>query len=194
MARSYKKIEYDGYKFDSKSECEFYKRLVKLKESGNIKDFKFGDSYIVVPSYINWRGKKERDIKHIPDYEVTLNDDTVIIIDTKGGSFHTTDAKIKRKLWERLHLETPYYYVSVAPKYLFGKSNMWVESTVGNDFLAMLKKLYDELYPNTNKRKKGIPCLTKQQVQERFKYHNVSNIFLALDKKYTKKERDKLNK
>ena len=57
MARSYKKIEYDNKTFDSESEMEFYKLLIKAKDEGRIKDFTCNPKYVLLEGdWVNWRG------------------------------------------------------------------------------------------------------------------------------------------
>ena len=142
MARSYKKIEYDNKTFDSESEMEFYKLLIKAKDEGRIKDFTCNPKYVLLEGdWVNWRGDKQQPICHYPDYKVTLLNDTEIILDSKGGSVkeHETDAILKKKIWEYLNREIPYYYVSVTGKYL---GNLWVESSPYHDFYTKLKNKY----------------------------------------------------
>ena len=100
MARSYEKIDFDGIKFDSKSELEYYKKLKDMKSRGKIKDFQCNPHYVLQEGdWYNWRDEKQDSIDHYPDYLVTLLNGSQIIIDTKGGSVltHEFDNKMVRR-------------------------------------------------------------------------------------------------
>lgn len=181
----FEKTIVDEISFDSKSEAEFYKKLKQAKQDNKIKDFQLEPEYLLQDSFINWRGTKETDIKHYPDYLVTLNDNSQIILDTKGGSEHEESAKIKRKLWQYKNNDIPYYYVSVLPQFLSGQ---WVETTPRFDFAKKLRNKYDSLFPNVNKRTKEAPKFTVDKWNEYFEFHDVAGLFYVMDKMHTKKE------
>jgi hypothetical protein len=85
-----KKIEYQGWKFDSKLECDFYKHLQGLKEEGII-------SLILrqVPIHLAPGSRLVVDfmVQYLGDYELYF-------YDTKG--YMTDTAKTKIKLAEHL--------------------------------------------------------------------------------------------
>lgn len=191
MAKSFEKTIVDGISFDSTTEAEFYRILKKAVSEGKIKSFDISPEYLLQDEFINWRDFKEVSIKHYPDYLVTLNDDTVIVLDSKGDSFHEESAKIKRKLWQYKNNDIPYYYVSLTPKFL---GAVWVESTPNFDFMKKLRTKYDKLYPNVNKRLKEAPKFTPDKWGEYFEFHDVSGLFYVVDKTYTKKELEKRSK
>lgn len=192
MARSSKKIIYDDKIFDSKTEFEFYKILKISKAKGKIIGFECSKHYVLQEGgWLNWRGDKQSSIDHYPDYFITLNSGEQIIVDTKGGSYHETDAKLKHKIFEYLNREIPYYYVSKCPLYIGGE---WVETTPNHDMKKKLELIYNKLYPNQNKRLKDKPILDLSKWNKYIEYHDIDGLFYVLDKVYTKKELEKMNK
>jgi len=191
LAKSYQKTVVDDISFDSTTEAEFYEKLKLAKSQNKIKDFEISPKYLLQESFTNWRGGKESEINHLPDYLITLLDDTKIVVDTKGSSMHETDAKLKRKIWMYSHQDIPYYYASLCPKYLSGQ---WVETSPNADFLKKLKGCYDKLYPNVNKRLGNAPKLNVSDWDKYFEYHDIAGLFYVMDKMYTKKELEKKKK
>lgn len=192
MARSSEKIKFDELSFDSTTELEFYKKLKDAKASGKIKDFKCSPKYTLQEGgWVNWRGDKQDSIDHYPDYLVTDNDGMMFIVDSKGGSYHETDAKLKKKIWEYQNREVPYYYASKSPMYLGGE---WVDTSVGHDMLKKLINIYNKLYPNQNKRLKDKPTLHRREWYKYIEFHDVCGLFYTYDKIYTKKDLLKIEK
>jgi hypothetical protein len=192
MARSNVKIDFDGLKFDSTTELEFYKKLKDFKSRGKIWDFQCSPKYTLQEgNWHNWRGDKQDSIDHYPDYLVTDNDGNSFIVDSKGSSYHETDAKLKKKIWEYQNRELPYYYASKCPKYLGGE---WVDTSVSHDMLKKLNLIYNKLYPNQNKRLKDTPIFSKNEWGKYMEFHSVCGLFYTYDKIYTKKELDKVSK
>ena len=99
MKRKYnnKRIEIDGYTFDSKLEADFYQRLKPLVKSGKIKELKIHPRYLLQEGFTK-NGKRYQPIFYIADFEALYDDGTVVIYDTKG--MRTEVYKIKRKLFE----------------------------------------------------------------------------------------------
>ena len=188
MAKSYEKTIYDGISFDSTTEAEFYKKLKLAKQESRIKDFSIAPEYLLQDEFISWRNTKESSIKHYPDYLVTLNDDSQIILDSKGSSQHETDAIIKRKIFMCQNKEIPYYYVSLSPKFL---GQCWLETSPNFDFLKKLRNKYDKLFPNVNKRLKESPKFGADKWSAFFEFHDIAGLFYVWDKTYTKKELEK---
>jgi len=192
MAKGNNIVELDGYKFLSPSEAEFYKDIKKAKENGFINDFDVAVKYELQPEFINFRGKKEESIDHYPDFLITRLDGSQYIIDTKGGSHHEKDAILKRKMWLYQNPNIPYYYASEVPKFLGG---CWVETTVGNNFEKKLRGLYyKELHPTIKRATATSPQLRHDQIDEYFDWEIHDGLFYKMNKKYTKKEREKRNK
>lgn len=68
-------VYYDGFKFQSKKECEHYKQLKILERAGIIKELELQKKFELQPSFIDNNGKKHRPITYIADffyYEDTL--------------------------------------------------------------------------------------------------------------------------
>jgi hypothetical protein len=195
MARSYEKIDFDGIKFDSKSELEYYKKLKDMRSRGKIKDFKCNPHYILQEGdWINWRDEKQDSIDHYPDYLVTLLDGSQIIIDTKGGSVltHEFSASLKKLLFEYQNRNIPYYFISKLPRYL---GEHWVESSPRHDFYGKLTKMYKKLFPKENTRqwqtcKRFLP---KEWV-DYFDVVDLQGLFYYYNKQYTKKDLEKMAK
>lgn len=195
MARSYKKIDYDGIKFDSESELEFYKMLKIAKAKGNIKDFKCSPHYVLQEGdWSNWRGDKQDTIDHYPDFLITDNEGNQFIVDTKGAgvSNHEADAKLKKLIFEYLNREIPYYYISELPKFLGGE---WVESSPKHDFYSKLKSKYKKLFPNENVRDwRNCKKFLHHEWTVYYDYENKCGLFYIMNKQYTQKELDKIEK
>jgi len=99
MKRKYnnRKIEIDGYTFDSRLEADFYLRLKPLVKIGKIKELKIHPRYLLQEGFTK-NGKHYQPIYYIADFEALYDDGTVVIYDTKG--MRTEVYKIKRKLFE----------------------------------------------------------------------------------------------
>lgn len=190
MARGAEKIIVDGHSFDSSSEAAFYLKLKKANENGDIQSFDIEPMYILQDKFDNWRGDNEQAITHYPDYLITLNNGDKIIADSKGGSFHETDAKLKRKMWMNQHKDIPYYYVSISPKFIGGE---WVETSPAHDFDKKLRLKHKKLYGKVNNRLSSSPKLMRCDWDKWFDYDCVAGLFYKFNKMYTKKELEKRN-
>lgn len=92
-----KKVEYDGYKFDSKKEADFYKKLKALQKAGKIKKIEVHPKFELQPSFKK-NGKTYRAINYYADFLVYYSDGITKLYDTKGK--RTEVYKIKKKLFE----------------------------------------------------------------------------------------------
>ena len=92
-----KRIEIDGYTFDSKLEADFYLRLKPLVKAGKIKELKIHPRYLLQEGFSK-NGKHFNPIYYVADFEVTYDDGVTVIYDTKG--IRTEVYKIKKKLFE----------------------------------------------------------------------------------------------
>ena len=92
------KCEYNGLKFDSKTEMEYYKYLLGLQEKGIVKEIKTQIKYSLQDKF-KYKDKTQREIVYIADFVVIYSDGREEVIDIKG-SVHNIDPifKIKRKL------------------------------------------------------------------------------------------------
>ena len=77
------KTEFDGIKFASKKEAEYYKNLLLLKQAGEVVNIKLQPEFELQEGYIK-DGAKIRPIKYIADFLVVYKDRHIEIIDTKG--------------------------------------------------------------------------------------------------------------
>lgn len=95
-----KKIDYDGYTFDSLKECRRYKELKILERTGIITDLKVHYSYTLIE-----KSKHGREIKYIADF-VYVNGTETIVEDVKSPVSKTPVYRLKKRLLaERYGLE-----------------------------------------------------------------------------------------
>ena len=100
MVRKYhnKKVEYDGYTFDSIREKNYYIKLKLLEKAGKIKELELQKEFELQPSY-KLNNKTYRSIKYRADFTYkTTEDDKLHIVDVKG--FRTDVYRLKKKLFE----------------------------------------------------------------------------------------------
>ena len=93
-----KKITYDGYKFDSKKEADYYNQLKLLQRAGLIRDLELQKTFILQPSF-KLNNKTRRQITYKADFTYFSNEDNKIhVIDVKG--FKTDVYNVKKKMFE----------------------------------------------------------------------------------------------
>ena len=92
-----RKVEYDGYKFDSKKEADFYKKLKALQKAGKVKKIEVHPKFELQPSFKK-NGKTYRAINYYADFLVYYSDGITKLYDTKGK--RTEVYKVKKKLFE----------------------------------------------------------------------------------------------
>jgi len=92
-----RKVEIDGYKFDSKLEAKFYLKLKALLESGEIVNLIVHPKYLLQEDFVK-RGNHFNPIYYVADFQVEYPDGTIKVYDTKG--IKTDVYKLKRKLFE----------------------------------------------------------------------------------------------
>jgi len=100
MVRKYhnKKVEYDGYTFDSIKEKNYYIKLKLLEKAGKIKELELQKEYELQPSF-KLNNKTSRKITYRADFTYkTTEDDKLHVIDVKG--FRTDVYRLKKKLFE----------------------------------------------------------------------------------------------
>lgn len=117
---SAKKTEIDGIVFDSKIESQFYLYLKELKSTDKISDFSLQPKFELVPTFKK-NGRTNRAITYTADFEITLKDGNVIIVDTKG--METDVFKIKRKLFDWYYPERRLYIVAYDRK-----TKSWIDA------------------------------------------------------------------
>lgn len=91
-----KKVDFDGYTFDSKDEAAYYLLLKRKKEEGKIINFELQPKYWLIPTF-----KKEsttfRGISYSPDFLINHLDGSKELIDIKG--FSTQQGELRYKLF-----------------------------------------------------------------------------------------------
>lgn len=93
-----RKIIFDGYKFDSIKERNYYIKLKALEKAGFIKDLELQKTFILQPSF-KLNNITRRQITYKADFTyISTSDDTQHVIDVKG--FRTEVYNIKKKLFE----------------------------------------------------------------------------------------------
>ena len=100
MVRKYhnKKVEYDGYTFDSIREKNYYIKLKLLEKAGKIKELELQKEYELQPSY-KLGNKTSRKITYRADFTYkSTEDDKLHVIDVKG--FRTDVYRLKKKIFE----------------------------------------------------------------------------------------------
>ena len=100
MARKYhnKKVEYDGYTFDSIREKNYYIKLKLLEKAGKIKELELQKEFELQPSF-KLNNKTSRKITYRSDFTYkTTEDDKLHVVDVKG--FRTDVYRLKKKLFE----------------------------------------------------------------------------------------------
>ena len=91
-----KKVEFDGYVFDSKLECDYYKALKYGNYSFFYKQIDLQPVYVLQEAFKK-NGRTIKAITYKADFFLIRNDGTQVVIDIKGMSTET--AKIKRKMF-----------------------------------------------------------------------------------------------
>lgn len=93
-----KKISYDGHKFDSIKEMNYYIKLKLLEDAGKIKELELQKEFLLQPSY-KLDNRLGRKITYRADFTYkTTEDDKLHVVDVKG--FKTDVYKLKKKLFE----------------------------------------------------------------------------------------------
>ena len=92
-----KKIEYDGYKFDSQKEKNYYVVLKELEKHGYITDLQLQVKFELQPSF-KYDGKTIRAITYIADFVYfNIQENKIIVVDVKG--FKTKEYLLKKKMF-----------------------------------------------------------------------------------------------
>lgn len=95
-----KKTMVDGILFSSKSEANYYSKLVLLKRMGEITHIELQPKYEIIKPYPHpVTGKKVRGTYYIADFLVTYADGRKELVDIKG--VRTEVYKLKKKLFEQ---------------------------------------------------------------------------------------------
>ena len=114
-----KKVDADGYRFDSEMEYSYYLILKDRLTKGEIKDLKIHPSFILIPAFV--KGKKEWKAMHYEaDFQFFDNErNNERIVDVKGMVL--PEFEIHRKMFEYLY---PSHHLEVLK---YSKTTGWVE-------------------------------------------------------------------
>lgn len=148
-----KKVELDGYVFDSKVESEYYIHLKELKAAGQVIGYKVHPKYLLQEAYVNFENKKIRKIEYEADFEVEYAD-RVEVIDIKGKA--TTDAKLKRKMFMFKYREVKFYWIV---KY----NRQWIDYFENEKRKTKNKK--EKVKEKEEKKAKAKEIITKEYVK-----------------------------
>jgi hypothetical protein len=114
-----KKVDADGYKFDSEMEYSYYLILKDRLVKGEIKDLKIHPLFMLVPEFEK-KGKKWRSMNYEADFQFHDNQSNAErIIDVKGMVL--PEFEIHRKMFEYLY---PSLHLEVLK---YSKTTGWVE-------------------------------------------------------------------
>lgn len=97
-----KKVIYNGIKFDSQKERNYYIKLKLLEDAGKIKDLKLQVKFELQPKFKSGN-KNIQAISYIADFTYLDEENKLHIIDTKG--VRTDVYKIKKKMMQYKGLE-----------------------------------------------------------------------------------------
>jgi len=95
-----KKVEYDGHKFDSKKECDYYIELKQLEKEGKISDIKCQVVFLLQDKFKDKTGKTHLKIEYIADFTYVRKDtgDTMVLDVKASAKFQDPVYKLKKKL------------------------------------------------------------------------------------------------
>ena len=92
-------VTIDEMTFHSKFESSVYLILKDMKKCGEIKGFERQVTYLLQEGYRDEYGKWVRPITYTSDFDITHNDDSLEVIETKG--YETETYRIKAKLFKK---------------------------------------------------------------------------------------------
>lgn len=94
-----KKVEKDGFKFDSQLERDYYDHLNELKDKEIVKDFQMQVKYLLQDAF-QYKEDKIRKIEYKADFVVQYTDGHEEVVDIKPNSLLMIrpEFKLKRKL------------------------------------------------------------------------------------------------
>ena len=97
-----KRVEFEGFRFDSKKEAKRYQELRILEKAGKIKDLQFQPVFILQEGFY-YQGKAIRQITYRADFEYVDEKGNIVVEDVKG--FKTDVYKLKKKLFLKKYRE-----------------------------------------------------------------------------------------
>lgn len=130
-----KKVELDGYVFDSKAEAKYYSYLLVLQARGEVKSFEMQQTFELQPKFDHPTEKRKNGkprvfsaIKYTPDFVVEYKDSSIRYVDVKGSknSDMNRDFKLRAKLFMFK------YNVTIHVAYFDSKTKSFIETALWN--------------------------------------------------------------
>lgn len=91
-----KKVEIDGYTFDSLAEARRYEELCLMENAGAISDLRLQPKYELQRAFTDGAGVKQRAITYVADF--AYNEVGLLVVEDVKGSI-TKEYAIKKKLF-----------------------------------------------------------------------------------------------
>jgi hypothetical protein len=105
-----KKAEFEGIKFDSTMEANYYKYLLTIPYI----DIQLQPKFVLIPKF-KYKTENRRELAYIADFKITYPGGVEIVIDIKGNP--TEGALIKRKLFEFQNPHKTLVWITESKKY-----------------------------------------------------------------------------
>jgi len=94
-----KKVEYDGYKFDSKLECKRYKELKLLERAGVIRNIELQPRFVFPLRFIHNETKQGCHLSYKADFRYyDIENKKVVVEDTKSKLVLQRDEAVKIRI------------------------------------------------------------------------------------------------
>lgn len=143
--------------FDSTTEFEYFKILLKLQESGEIKDLNRQEEFILMPSFKDSSSNTVRKMTYASDFTyVNVATNKKVIVDCKGSAFCIDEKfKVKFKLLKYIQKDEKDIQYAIVIKY----KDKWYDLENKES-----SKEYRTLHADENKKKKA-----KKEAREKAK-------------------------
>lgn len=100
-----KKVEEDGYTFDSTAENKFYHQVKSEMQDGNIIEFDLHPRLEILPSLKKF-GRTIRPASYSPDFCLTYGDGRIEYVEVKGHKAIISEASgLRMKVFEHAHID-----------------------------------------------------------------------------------------
>lgn len=109
-----KKVIYNGLKFDSETECKYYKHLLQLQSVGKVISIELQPVMSLISTFM-YQGVRKQGITYTPDFFVKYSNGTSEYIDVKGMS--TQQGDLRRKLFQYFYPDKTLTWVAQSFKY-----------------------------------------------------------------------------
>lgn len=98
-----KRIEADGYTFDSQAEYRYYLYLKSLQENIEIDGLEVHPVYQLIPDFVDYAGEAHKGITYEADFTYYGKDGKRVVVDIKGVQTDVFKLKHKLFLWKYQH-------------------------------------------------------------------------------------------